>query len=33
MPALIEAVVASAPRPEIAGGFHHPAMPRGGRST
>jgi hypothetical protein len=29
MPALIEAVGASAPRPEIGGGFHHPAMPRG----
>ena len=27
--ALIEAVVASAPRPKIAGGFHHPAMPAG----
>ena len=29
MPALIEAVVASAPRPKIEGGFHHPAMPAG----
>jgi epoxyqueuosine reductase QueG len=29
MPALIEAVGASAPRPQIEGGFHHPAMPRG----
>ncbi len=29
MPALIEALMASAPRPEIAGGFHHPAMPAG----
>ena len=27
MPALIEALMASAPRPNIAGGFHHPAMP------
>jgi epoxyqueuosine reductase QueG len=26
-PALIEAIVASAPRPEIPGGFYHPAMP------
>jgi hypothetical protein len=29
MPALIEAVVDSAPRPSIGGGFHHPAMPAG----
>lgn len=28
LPALIEAVGASAPRPRIEGGFHHPAMPR-----
>jgi hypothetical protein len=27
--ALIEAVGASAPRPRIEGGFHHPAMPSG----
>jgi epoxyqueuosine reductase len=27
MPALIEALMASAPRPNIAGGFHHPALP------
>ena len=29
LPALIEAVGASAPRPRIEGGFHHPAMPSG----
>jgi hypothetical protein len=27
MPVLAETVVASAPRPLLAGGFHHPAMP------
>jgi epoxyqueuosine reductase QueG len=27
LPALVEALGASAPRPPIAGGFHHPAMP------
>jgi hypothetical protein len=27
MPALIEAVTASAPRPKVEGGFHHPVMP------
>ena len=27
VPALIEAVTASAPRPEVEGGFHHPVMP------
>ncbi len=29
LPALIDAVSASAPRPPIQGGFHHPAMPGG----
>ena len=28
-PALREALAASAPRPEVAGGFQHPAMPKG----
>jgi epoxyqueuosine reductase QueG len=27
IPALVEALSASAPRPDLAGGFHHPAMP------
>jgi hypothetical protein len=27
VPALVEALSASAPRPDLAGGFHHPAMP------
>jgi epoxyqueuosine reductase QueG len=29
MPALVEAMTASAPRPLVEGGFHHPAMPGG----
>ena len=29
LPVLIEAMNASAPRPEVEGGFHHPAMPGG----
>jgi epoxyqueuosine reductase QueG len=29
LPALVEALGASAPRPAIEGGFHHPAMPAG----